>query len=298
MAICRFCGQEFANAQAVRAHLRGCQPYQTRGDAETPEPESLRQDSLGKSSLLGSASREGTESPQAAFDPVRQLEQQIAAEQLRLRLRELEDAHLELDQRTQARERERARGAQQKAEALRAAEREQDVARLRIEEGLRERQRQEQAELQQRLRRRELVQAVKHEVIDRWLGGVLASTELKAQMLAEIEQTLTKLPVEELPHQELIQIAQGVRDRLSSRARALQERAEQHARRQQSLVQHGMRYATQELRMVDGLDVVGRWKLEARVREELAHLAGDETPQDIEEWVDAILEDEGIEYDD
>ncbi|HXX57522.1 MAG TPA: hypothetical protein VEI96_05935 [Thermodesulfovibrionales bacterium] len=34
--VCNFCGEHFKNAQAVRAHLKGCKAYQDRGDQASP----------------------------------------------------------------------------------------------------------------------------------------------------------------------------------------------------------------------------------------------------------------------
>ena len=57
---------------------------------------------------------------EAGFDPVRQLKKRLAAERLRLQLREVEEAHLELDRRAQAKERDRAQAQDQAAEQARA----------------------------------------------------------------------------------------------------------------------------------------------------------------------------------
>ena len=297
MAICRFCGQEFISAQAVRAHLKGCEAYRNR-PAKPNATASLRHASLGSASLLGNALQAVDASPGAEFDPVRQLEQRLAAERLRLKLRELEEAHRELDARTQAKAEEQRRATEREAEAVRAAEREREATRLREAQGSEERQHQENGQRQRKATRREIIQQVKRETVERWAGGFWVGAELKAQMLQEIELALTRLPVEELPREELEQIARAVRDKLHARAAEAQRQSQRLAQQQQSLAQHGLDYARRELKDVDDLDLFERWRIEARVGDELKEVAGDETRADIEDWVDEILEQEGIEYDD
>ena len=46
-----------------------------------------------------------------------------------------------------------------------------------------------------------------------------------------------------------------------------------------------------------GLKITEVWAIERRVREELATVEGDETTAEIEDWVDDILDDEGIGWD-
>ena len=116
-ATCRFCSQEFANAQAVRAYLKGCLSYrESRQEQAGNKATGARQAPLGTGKPLGNASRESGMAYEA-FDPVKQLEKQVAAGRLRLQLREVEDAHTEMDQRKAEQEQERQRKADQEAEA-------------------------------------------------------------------------------------------------------------------------------------------------------------------------------------
>jgi hypothetical protein len=69
------------------------------------------------------------------------------------------------------------------------------------------------------------------------------------------------------------------------------------AARRQNLIEHGCSYAGRELRRAEGLKITEVWQIERRVREALAEVEGDETTGEIEDWVDDILDDEGIEWD-
>src|SRR5215472_4036139 len=132
-ANCRFCGQEFANAQAVRAHLKGCAAYQARPGKSQANPGSLRQMETADASLGNEAPDIGPtdDAPQSErpFDPVHQLKQRLATERIRLQLREVEAAHAELDRRIEAKARERQEQAELKAttERLAAQDREDGI---------------------------------------------------------------------------------------------------------------------------------------------------------------------------
>ncbi len=301
-AICRFCGQEWANAQAVRAHLKGCAAYQVRPGkasprAEIPKDGGQSGTSIGNESpgnrLAGSGEHTGT-----PFDPVRQLEQRLAAERTRLQLREVEEAHAELDRRAEAKERERQQQVEQKAIAERMAERDRENAQRLADDNRKERERREAAENQRRGRRREIIQSVKHQVVEQWVAPIVGRTDLKVRALQDIERELTALPVEDLPRAELVLIAEGIRDRLYRAAVDAAQRSQEQATQRQRLIQHGCDYAGRELRQAEGIALTAVWKIEKRVRDELAAVKGDETTSDIEEWVDDILEDEGIEWED
>lgn len=298
MSICRFCEREFANAQAVRAHLKGCAAYLSRPRKPDPALPNLREDPLGSASLLGTASREGSPGSGTEFDPVRQLEQRLATEQLRLKLREVQEAHQDLDLREQAREEQRLRKSKKQADSMDRAAREQEAARAREQLALGERQQKQDAQQRLQARRRELIQSVKHEVIERWVQRFSASDPLKAQILQQMELALTRLAIDELPQEELLQIAQGVRDQLWTQAMEVQQNALRQAQQRQSLAQYGLEYATRELARVAGLDVLTRWRIEMRVQDELKHVSAQETKAEIEDRVEAILEDEGLEFDD
>jgi hypothetical protein len=295
VSICRFCGQKFSNGQAVRAHLKGCAEYRARPRGRQLEAGPLGSPSLGSDSLK--ALPDATPEADAPFDPVRQLGQQLQAERIRLQLREVEEAHAELDRRAQSKTREREievrsrRDAESKAQTERA-----DEARRRGE-AERERANREAAELDRRERRRTAIQKVKRQVLDWWWADVATRTELKSRVLGEIEKGLAPLPVEDLPHAELVAIAEGIRDRHYREAKATEQAAQRSAIRRRDLVAFGKDYLAGELREVEGLDVLDQWRIEKRVERDLEAVAGTETREDIEDQVDAILEDEGIGWD-
>jgi len=308
MATCRFCQREFVSGQAVRAHLKSCEPYVNHSPRQEPQASSLKAESVREDSLstpsLGIASREGSEPvPTGEFDPVRQLDQQIAAEQRRLKLRELREAHEDMDRRTLARQQERHRVIEQQEEAARTIERERVSARQREEQARQVRERGADADQQRQRQRRERIQEVKRGVVERWAYGASISSSLKAQVLQEIERALFPLPVDDLPLDELVKIAEGVRDELHGKAlrteQHTQRKAQERAQRRQRLQQHGLDYARRALNDVDSLDVLESWRIEQSVRQELQEeIEGDESNADIEAWVEEILEREGIGYDD
>lgn len=128
------------------------------------------------------------------------------------------------------------------------------------------------------------------------------SSNLRARMLIEIDKTLSALPAEELPVEELVRIAEGVRDRLYDEAKTAERessrREQERTARKARLRQEGMDYAKRELSDVDGLDSLTRWSIEQRVARTLDDITGDESADDIEDLVEDILEREGIGFDD
>src|SRR5437879_271725 len=259
MATCQFCGRQFTNTQAVRAHLKACAAYHGRDQAAD--------------SAFGTV-------PKAA------------------------DAGTELPNG------EVARDGQKGAGRLRAQERADRQAFREAEEFLRR----EAAERRARQRRAQ-IQSVKDETVG--FGSSQHPTmtipaEVRAEALQEIERKLSALPhVDELPRRELVQIAEGIRDRLfrpvleaqetaRQRARAEQDEARQRARAdeearrgakveeaahqraeaaaleraeaKQRLVERGMSVADRELRADPDLDPGER--------------------QDIREWVQSVLKEE------
>ncbi len=293
MATCHFCQREFVSRQAVRAHLKGCAAY--LGTYPRHEPKALVQ---GTPSLVGSALTQEVEPEGSVFDPVQQLQKRVAAERLRLKLREVEQAHKELDAGEAAKRRQELETQTRYAEAERAAERQQEALRMREESAARTRWEAEEAKQRLSTKRREIIQDVKRTVVDEWWGRLNASAELQAQIKQTIEAALVPLPVQELPNAELVQIAEGVRERLYRQAVEAQNAAAALAQQRQALQRHGQEYAERELRQTEGLELTERWQIEARVREELQELTGAESRADILAWVDEILEDEGLESDD
>lgn len=241
---------------------------------------------------------EASVSTDAAFDPVRQLGQQLTAERLRLQLREVEEAHAELDRKAQAKKRDREREAREKVDAVQAAERERLLAQRQSETAQAERTRREAAERDRQMRRREIIQNVKRQVVDWWYPDVSARADLKARALKEIETGLAPLPVEELPLSELVLIAECIRDRLYRETKSAEELAQRSANRRRELMAHGTTYAARELRAVKELSVMDVWRVERRIKEDLEGIAGTESKEDVEGRIEAILEDEGIGWED
>jgi hypothetical protein len=301
-AVCRFCGQEYANAQAVRAHLKGCADYKARRGKSLANAESLRESESAVAALgnvpPGTVPTESRDQPEKPFDPVQQLRQRLAAERIKLQLREVQDAHAERDRQAESKERERQQQAEQKAVAERMAVRDRENDQRLAEDKRRERERREAAENQLRQRRREIIQGVKHQVIEQWIAPIFGRSDLKALALKDIEGELAALPVEDLPRAELVLIAEGIRDRLYREAEEAERRSQERAARRQRLIQHGCDYAARELREAEGIPLTDIWRIERRVRDELAAVEGDETTDNVEDWVDGILESEGIVWDD
>ena len=176
----RFCAKEFANAQAVRAHLKGCDAYrQTKIARETPGTRQSSDVPGNAASVAGSASRRENGGPEA-FDPVKQLEKQVAASRLRLQLREVDDAHTEMDRRRHEQEQERQRKADQEEQARLAREQEEEAAHWREERARRERVERENAERQRRQERRAILQDIKLTVADEWTAESFGLPEFSA----------------------------------------------------------------------------------------------------------------------
>jgi hypothetical protein len=121
------------------------------------------------------------------------------------------------------------------------------------------------------------------------------SADLKARILQAIEAALAPLPVDELPEAELVQIAEGIRDRINDQAVAAQEAAAARLRQKQALQKYGLEYAQAELRGIEDLDVTERWRIEALVKYELESIRGDESRTDVKALVDEFLDVEGFE---
>lgn len=307
-ATCRFCSQEFTNAQAVRAHLKGCVAYQqSKQEQGGHKATGARQAPLGNGKPLGSASREN-DIAYDAFDPVKQLEKQVAASRLRLQLREVEDTHAEMDRRRSEQEQERQRKADQEAEAKLAREQEEEAAHWREEQISFERMERESMERQRRQERRATLQDIKMTVADEWTIDRFGLPDCKAQVLQAIDRTLSGMSLEDLPRDELLIYARDARDRVYREAAKIQDaeheaarqaqlEAQQVASRKQNLIQHGVDYAKRELQDVDGLDSWRCWTIEQRVRSELQNIGGHESREEILDMVEDIFEAEGLGFD-
>lgn len=328
MATCKFCHREFANVQAVRAHLKSCRDYLDRRAARQAAeeggvrhvPREPRDDGgPGSGSLRQFRLRQGGPTPTspdnlldlatAGSDPVQQLDEEIAMAKRRINLRQLQDTENDLDRRAKAEEEELER----RAETANKADEEKRAARQREIEERKAREARDREKARRKQRHRDNVTAAKRAAIDNWPGGVFVSSALKAEILEEIERRLSALPADEMPLDELTRIAIGIRDRLCDQAERVEEEArrrerdkqqrelqqeQQHAARRQTLIQHGMAYARREIEGVEGLDYFGKQRIERRVQGELDEVTGDENRAEIEDWVEDILDREGIGFDD
>ena len=300
MARCSFCGGQFSNAQAVRAHLRHCPNYRRRPGRTGPPIGMLPLGSLPRGRSVPKA-----EDPQAGLDPV-DLEQRPRREIERPAPHHGARGWTELHAFLEAQEK---RSRQETAEALKQ-------------------------------KRRIIIQHIKDQVVGRWSSpGSTIPAEIRARALTEIERELTARAVEELAEWELRALAEGVRDkhyrpvveaqdeakRLAERRRreeqeqqrnrgredaeraerqraedrrAAEERAGQERARQQeapvsALLEHGMDFACNALQEVDDLDPRDRRSILRRVAEELeGELTGKESERAVETRVDEILDEE------
>jgi predicted GNAT family acetyltransferase len=226
------------------------------------------------------------------------MRRRVSTEKLRYSLREIQQAHGDMDAREEARRAAAAEKATREAEARAAAERERQAARAKAAFDAYARRTAEEAQERRKTKRREAIQRVKHKVVDEWWGGIGMAATLKAQMLQAIEAELTPLPADELPETELVQVAEGIRDRIYGQAVAAQQAATARLQRKQVLQQYGLEYAQKELREIDGLKLSERWRIEALVKDDLESLRGDESRADVRERVEAILDEEGLGMDD
>jgi hypothetical protein len=177
------------------------------------------------------------------MDRAAQLEREVAAEQARWRLRQVQAQHHELDEREAA----SVKSKQEEVDQARREAQEQEQLRLKTEQQTKERRwRELEAEVRAR-HRRQLVQGVKNEVLDGW-GGLRALSdslhgiprEVRAQALKEIERELSELPGDELPRSELVEIAEGVRDRVYRPWLQQREETQRREVSRQELIRQGV----------------------------------------------------------
>jgi hypothetical protein len=292
-AKCRFCGRGFESAQGVRAHLKSCAAYQERPE-KAAKAESVRQLSVGSGSLGSGSLGRADDEPDDSDLPLRQLQQRLAAEKVRLQLREVEDAHAELDRTAEAKANERQRLREQEAEQARAKERAKEEARRNQEESARQAERREAEKRQRQEKRRSVIQEVKRQVVDCWFGGFAISSDFKPRVCLAIERELQPLAIEEIPLPELIRLAEAIRDRMHREEKAKTEQANRLAQQRQRLIQHGMAYAQRELRDVDGLSLSDSWRIESAVKNDLEAITGNETPADVEDRVEQVFDQYGL----
>src|SRR5499427_1204406 len=148
--------------------------------------------------------------------------------------------------------------------------------------------------------RRAAIQAVKRDVLDSgWAVRHPVPAEIKAQALATIERELSRLPTDELPHAELVTIAEGIRNQLYAPVLAAQQRARDDKERQQAhqllrplRLEGGLLHARRWLGRHADLDMKTRTDLERTVRQALDRdLDGSESDVAVQRRVEKILED-------
>ena len=183
-------------------------------------------------------------------------------------------------------------------------EREMDLVEDPVTRGLDRMHRLIDAELERDLReslerergagRRRIIQRVKDEVLGwRAWASPRPPAEVKARALQEIERELSALPVEELPRHELIQIAEGVRDRVYRPAVQEREEARNRPERKRALIQRGVAYARRELAGAEGLDYADRLRIRSAVERRLQQeISGQESEAQVRELVDLVLDEE------
>lgn len=284
-ATCHFCHKNFRNRQAVRAHLRHCAAYRRRQS----KPRSPRRRLPGRSLPTGRSLPIQADEPQAELESVDDIQSAP----------HVQDAQVRPPQ-TSASE-------------------------LRVWLEVNEKRRKEEAAEARKQRRRAIIQRVKDRVIGQWWSLRYAiPAETKAQALVDLDRALTALAVDELPERELVQIAEGIRDRIYGpviRAQDDAQRLEQQRRQEvqlqprpaaeqrareahqgqqaeeartlgkQRLLRDALGLARQALDDVEDLDPRDRQEILAEVQRELeAALTGSESKRDMEARVDEILD--------
>lgn len=137
--ICKFCRREFKNAQGVRAHLRFCVRWK-----ETCEPEWMPRHvprhelprHVPKQLCLGRTAYDWIlpPDPRDGLDPRAEAVKELKAEEVRLRRRQVDDAHRQLDEYEAQRDTEReARQAEQDDVFIPAPPRRRDPVAMKVE---------------------------------------------------------------------------------------------------------------------------------------------------------------------
>jgi hypothetical protein len=292
-AKCRFCGKRFESAQGVRAHLKSCSAYRDRPE-KPAKADSLRQPSVGSGSVGSGSLGRDLDEPDESDLPLRQLQQRLAAERVRLQLREVEDAHAELDRKAQAKANEQQRFREAETEQERAKANARDEARRQAAEAARAADRREAEKRERQEKRRSVIQDVKRQVLDCWFAGFGIGSDFKPRVCIAIERELQTLAIDEIPVPELVRLAEGIRDRMHRDEKAKAEQASRLAGQRQRLIQNGLSYAQRELRDVDGLSFSDSWRIENAVKADLEAVTGTETPADIEDRVEQVFEQYGV----
>ncbi|MCI0530321.1 MAG: hypothetical protein L0Y56_22990 [Nitrospira sp.] len=307
MATCNFCGQEFENTQAVRAHLKWCPPY--RGQEE---PEDMPKEAIPKAGMPRHAQPKGD-------DPVTRARQEYEKEKVDFKLDRIREERGDWKERQEERERATQRREREAREARAEEELEQVLAieQLHI---VREEKSRQQDELRNKEKiRLERIQQAKIQAVDQYYYWPRVPSEFKVQAKREIEKELNTLQIEYLPDSELKEIAEAIRDRaykpfFERLAREEQERQVERDRVQRrsallNQAEENVRaWVKEELKKLEGYDprdwILVDWQIAKEVREILeTDLQGDEAASEVkdiaiekaEEILDARLDEMGYE---
>ena len=178
-ARCKYCGRQFRSTQGVNGHLRSCKNYQTK-----------KQGSYQSSISDGAIYHDG---------PL-ELESYSEAPPAQVAQPRLPNAKT------------RAAVTNHPPPTIQSSKR--DALHLEGQSMIQvERDRHREKEEHQR-KKREVLQRIKSSVIDWHFIGDDVPTEAKAKAKLEIERELARLPLLELPHYELRQIGEGIRDQV------------------------------------------------------------------------------------
>ncbi len=285
MVTCEFCGRRLKNAQALRAHLGHCPQRRARQSAE---PTGSRPGSQAAYRQPGSLKAAGSEPrPGGVAEPVLD---ELQAERAKLDLRRVKGEHHRLDEE----ERERGRHRREEQEAARRERIEQELAREQARLEAEERQAREAAEAERQRQRRKIIQRTKDHVDSAYAEGLIRVPEdVRGAMLAEVEQVLAGMPVDELSFSEVARYAEGIREkhyRPVVEAHRRQEEAERRrAAAKAHLAAHGQRYAEDRLD-AEGIQGFARLGITLGFGSTLdRELDGTESTRDVEELVEGLL---------
>ncbi len=310
MPRCGFCRRTFKTKQGVRGHLRSCERYSDAKRQGRPPK--------GRAAYRQTSAYIGRPQPKAdlssGFDPAAHMKQQVEEQESRLKLRQIQAAHEELDRK----EAERAKQIKEQAEAVRRREQDEILARRRTETEAQERKEKERREGERQRQRCELVQSIKNRVVRNYIKFFYTvPAEAEARALKQIEQELTVLPIEDLPERELVEIAEGIRDGIYQPLFEAQDEARrQESKRQQeemekvlttaierrereenkqAVIAYGYRFASEELDELGVRPWIERYTILEKVEQELRHrfdgtVSKDEIQDEIEDVVEAILQ--------
>lgn len=279
-----------------KAYARISNPVPPIRDAprRLPRQTGLRQLSIGSGSVGNGSLGRDLDAPDESDLPLRQLQQRLAAERVRLQLREVEDAHAELDRKAQAKANEQQRLRELEAEQERSKAYARDEARRQAAEAVRAAERREAEKRERQEKRRSVIQDVKRQVVDCWFGGFNLPPDFKPRVCLAIEREFQTLAIDEIPLPELVRLAEGIRDRMHRDEKAKAEQAARLSQQRQRLIQHGTAYAARKLRAIGDLSLSDTWRIERAVKADLESVTGTESPADIEDHVEEVLEQNGL----